>query len=55
MKSDWERRFGAKRRAADKALLAELERSLPTPQEEAREAISRAFGRPPLFATPKRK
>ena len=40
MASDWQTRFGAKRRAADIALLREFERSLPSPQDEAREANS---------------
>ena len=35
--NDWERRYGRRRRAIDRALLEELER---------RERLARAFGRP---------
>ena len=54
-KNDWQRRFGAGRAAADKKLLEELERSLPSPQDEAREAIAKCFGRPPLWDLKKAK
>jgi len=48
----WEKRFGAKRRAIDRAILAEAEKRIaanPTPVEELEEAMRRvaqAFGRP---------
>ena len=53
-KNEWQRRFGAKRRAIDKRLLQECERSLSSPalEEEVRidaaerERIARMFGRP---------
>ena len=47
--NEWERRFGARRRAADKKLLADLERQIGAEEkaaEEARLTIARAFGRP---------
>jgi hypothetical protein len=49
--NDWERRYGRRRRAIDRALLAELEAAIAA-EEAARElaerraAIARAFGRP---------
>jgi hypothetical protein len=53
--SDWERQFGAKRRAKDRALLKEVEKQI-TLEERARPAypvndelrvnIAKAFGRP---------
>jgi hypothetical protein len=44
--NDWERRFGRRRRAIDRALLEELERQIAAEERERREAIARAFGRP---------
>jgi hypothetical protein len=49
--NDWERRFGRRRRAIDRALLEELERQIASEEaarelEERRIAIARAFGRP---------
>jgi hypothetical protein len=51
-KNDWQARFGAKRRAIDRAILAEAERTIEEPisfKVDARidrDAIARAFGRP---------
>ena len=59
-KNEWATRFGAARRAADKAYCAAAERAIalegsqtaktapppPVGNSEAREAIARAFGRP---------
>ena len=45
----WQARFGAKRRAIDKALLAEAERAIGAEEKaalEQRASIARAFGRP---------
>lgn len=53
--NEWQKRFGKARAASDKKLLEEFERSLPSEQEQAREAIARAFGRPPLFAKPPKR
>jgi hypothetical protein len=56
--NDWERRFGRRRRAIDRALLAELERQIgleeliaglaaaDREELERRERLARAFGRP---------
>ena len=49
--NDWERRFGRRRRAIDRALLEELERQIALEEEareaaERREALARVFGRP---------
>ena len=49
--NDWERRFGRRRRAIDRALLEELERQIAAEEEardavERREALARVFGRP---------
>ena len=49
--NDWERRFGRRRRALDRALLEELERQIALEDEareaaERREALARVFGRP---------
>jgi hypothetical protein len=53
--NDWERQFGAKRRAKDRALLAEVERSIGAEErarpsypvsDELRVSIAKAFGRP---------
>jgi hypothetical protein len=66
--NEWQKRFGKARAASDKALLQEVERSIPdgrcTPSgayiEEGlkmieRDRIARAFGRPPLFAKPPKR
>jgi hypothetical protein len=54
-KGNWERLFGAKRRATDRKLLAALERDIANEEraprieredKAAREAIAKAFGRP---------
>lgn len=51
-RNDWQARFGAKRRAIDRKILAECEREIskaPTPREAAiaaAERIAKAFGRP---------
>lgn len=50
-RGDWERRYGRRRRAIDRALLEELERRIAVEEaarelEERRIAIGRAFGRP---------
>lgn len=45
----WLQRFGAKRRAIDRAILAELEQTIAAEERAAdamRQAIARAFGRP---------
>jgi hypothetical protein len=49
--NDWERRFGRRRRAIDRGLLAALEAAIAAEEaakeaEERRAAIARAFGRP---------
>ena len=51
--NDWASKYGAKRRAIDRALLAECERRIdagrpPSPEDakEARERLAKAFGRP---------
>ena len=49
--NDWERRFGRRRRAIDRALLEALERQIALEEEtreavERREALARVFGRP---------
>ena len=49
--NDWERRFGRRRRAIDRALLEELERQIALEElereaRERREALARVFGRP---------
>jgi hypothetical protein len=55
MKGNWERLFGAKRRAIDRKLLEALERDIANKEraprleredKAAREAIAKAFGRP---------
>jgi hypothetical protein len=61
MTGTWEQRFGARRRAIDRALLAECERQIakeeqsvpgannpitPVDRDEARKRIALAFGRP---------
>lgn len=48
--NDWERRFGRRRRAIDRALLAELEAQIAREEgereaRETRERLARAFGR----------
>lgn len=48
--NDWERRYGRRRRAIDRALLEELERRIELEElereaREARERLARAFGR----------
>lgn len=48
-KNDWAERFGAKRRATDRAILQECERLIEAEDrraEEERRRIARAFGRP---------
>jgi hypothetical protein len=45
-KNDWERRFGAIRRAKDKAYCEAAERAIAAEEETARETIAKAFGRP---------
>jgi hypothetical protein len=46
----WAQRYGAKRQAIDRAILAELEQTIAagpaTPSDGMRKAIARAFGRP---------
>jgi hypothetical protein len=45
----WAQRFGAKRDAIDRAILAELEQTIAAEERAAdatRKAIARAFGRP---------
>jgi hypothetical protein len=49
--NDWERRFGRRRRAIDRAVLEAAERAIAAEDREReareqREAIARAFGRP---------
>jgi hypothetical protein len=47
--NEWEQRFGAKRRAVDRALLAEFERQIAREEKAAaaeRRRIAQAFGRP---------
>lgn len=56
-RNDWQRRFGARRRAIDRALLEELERQIgleeavaglaarDREEEERRARLARAFGR----------
>lgn len=56
--NDWERRFGRRRRAIDRALLEELERQIGLEEaveglaqrdreaQDARERLARVFGRP---------
>ena len=56
--NDWERRFGRRRRAIDRALLGELERQIGLEEAvaglaavereavERRERLARVFGRP---------
>ena len=56
--NDWERRFGRRRRAIDRAVLAELERQIgleelvaglsarEREELELRDRLARAFGRP---------
>ena len=51
-KNEWEQRFGAKRRALDRALLAECERQIareeraaPVDRDTERRRIALAFGR----------
>ena len=49
--NEWERRFGRRRRAIDRALLEALERQIALEEEtreavERREALARVFGRP---------
>jgi hypothetical protein len=55
MKGNWERLFGAKRRATDRKLLEALERDIANEEralrierenKDARETIAKAFGRP---------
>jgi hypothetical protein len=48
-KNDWQSRFGAKRRAIDRALLAEVEQQIAREEKDqrvSRETIAKAFGRP---------
>lgn len=50
-RNDWQKRFGARRRAIDRALLEELERRIALEEREregreARERLARVFGRP---------
>lgn len=46
-RGDWQTRFGAKRRAIDKAILAECEKQIIREDADAeRDRIARAFGRP---------
>jgi hypothetical protein len=56
-KNDWQARFGAKRRAIDRAVLAEAERQISSDfikphqepidfENETARRIARAFGRP---------
>jgi hypothetical protein len=48
-RNEWQHRFGAKRRAMDRALLAEFERELSREEKAAaaeRQRIAQAFGRP---------
>jgi hypothetical protein len=48
----WAQRYGAKRHAIDRAILAKLEQTIAaeeraaTPNDGMRKAIARAFGRP---------
>jgi hypothetical protein len=48
--NSWQSLYGAKRRAIDKAILAEAERAIAAapvlPETSPAEAIARAFGRP---------
>jgi hypothetical protein len=47
--NDWQSRFGARRRAKDKALLAALEKQIAAEdrqQDAERKRIAQAFGRP---------